>query len=176
MIYHVRLIHGAEVRGRSAKRKDKNMPHPIRPILSLLVFALILSCALSASAQEMSPIKSGGPSGFGRIMVDLEETFVQMMPGETYLLTATVLPPNTTDGAYAWNNWKPEVAVIDPSGRITALSAGKTEIYAYTMADGRRSRNTCTVNVSERQPKYRALLIGNETRQKDRATSASKVR
>ncbi len=92
---------------------------------------------------------------------------MQMMPGETYQLTATVLPPNTADGAYAWNNSKPEVAVIDPSGRITALTAGKTEVYAYTTADGRRSRRTCTVNVSERQPKYRALLIGNENPTKE---------
>ena len=64
--------------------------------------------------------------------------------GETVRLTASILPETTTDKSVFWQSQKPEVAAVDQSGTVTALSEGETVIFA-TNSGGLRGQITITV-------------------------------
>lgn len=64
--------------------------------------------------------------------------------GQTYTLTATVLPENTTDKTVTWTSDKPETATVDTDGMVTAVSVGVTTITA-TCGD---VSTTCKVTVN----------------------------
>jgi uncharacterized protein YjdB/agmatine/peptidylarginine deiminase len=51
---------------------------------------------------------------------------------DTYQLTATVLPANATNPAYAWSSSNPSVATVSASGLVTAVNAGSANITATT--------------------------------------------
>ena len=63
--------------------------------------------------------------------------------GEKILLTATVLPENTTDKSVTWTSSNEAVATVDANGNVTAIGLGNADITATC---GEVSA-TCTVTV-----------------------------
>lgn len=75
--------------------------------------------------------------------ISLSDTSLTMKPGQTSVISATVLPETTTDKTVSFLSSNPEVAIVSVDGTITALSVGSTVINASC---GNKSAN-CTVKV-----------------------------
>ena len=72
-----------------------------------------------------------------------------MYEGDTFKLTATVLPVNTTDSKdISWSSNNEAVATVSEDGTITAKSAG-TAVITATSTNGKTAG--CTVTVSKKE-------------------------
>lgn len=79
--------------------------------------------------------------------VTLDKTTMDMKPGDTLTLTATVGPANATDKSVTWSSSDESVAKVDANGKVTAVGPG-TAIITVTTNDGGHTA-TCTVTVTE---------------------------
>jgi uncharacterized protein YjdB len=75
--------------------------------------------------------------------IGVEDMFVtpsklQVLVGDTGLLTATVLPANATDKYVQWVSDNRSVATVDANGRVTGVSEGIAHISATTEDGGFR--------------------------------------
>ncbi|MBE6649692.1 MAG: Ig domain-containing protein [Ruminococcaceae bacterium] len=75
--------------------------------------------------------------------VSLNKTTLNLSVGDTYQLTATVLPENTTVKTVKWSS--NDAAVTVNNGLVTAVSAGTATITVKTVND---KSATCTVTVT----------------------------
>lgn len=67
--------------------------------------------------------------------VEVEPSSVELFPGESAQLSATVFDPDDAiiaGRAITWSSAEPEIATVDADGLITAVSAGSTELTART--------------------------------------------
>lgn len=76
--------------------------------------------------------------------LNLSKTDLKLHQGASEALTATVTPPNASQSV-SWESDHPNVATVDASGKVTAVSGGAATITATT-ADGKASA-TCAVTV-----------------------------
>ena len=91
-----------------------------------------------------------GSKGFGNsILVDqlsLDYSSKVMKVGESFQLTARVLPDDATDKTLTWTSSNPNVATVNSEGVVTAVAAGSATITATTN-DGSNLSASCTVAV-----------------------------
>lgn len=82
--------------------------------------------------------------------VKIRPSTVSLEPGETYQLTATVMPENASNKAVEWKSNHPELVSVDEDGLITAIKrqAGTTVYITVKTVDGGKS-STCQVTVKE---------------------------
>lgn len=73
-------------------------------------------------------------------------------PGESARLFCTVSPDNASNQAVTWSSSHPEVATVDDTGLVTAVSAGKATITC-TAADGSRQK-------AQKQISVRSIVCG----------------
>ena len=78
--------------------------------------------------------------------IKLNNTIVELDKGSTATLTATITPSNATINDVIWESSNPQVAKVDQSGIVTALSAGTATITA-TAVDGSEVSTSCKVVV-----------------------------
>jgi len=78
--------------------------------------------------------------------INLDPTELELEEGDTAELTATVEPADATDKSVTWESSQPEVATVDASGVVTAISEGTCTITAQS-GDKMAS---CTVIVSKK--------------------------
>ena len=78
--------------------------------------------------------------------VSLDKSSVTLIEGEEFVLTATVTPENAGNKSVTWTSSKTEVALVDETGRVSAVSEGTTTITVATV-DGNK-KATCSVVVS----------------------------
>ena len=64
--------------------------------------------------------------------ITLDKTEVEIIEGETAQLTATVKPDDATDKSIEWTSSDENVATVDNSGKVTAISEGKVTITVKT--------------------------------------------
>ena len=76
--------------------------------------------------------------------ITLDKSELSLYTDESETLTATIEPDNATNQTVIWSSDKPEVAMVDDDGKVTAMAAGKATITA--MADGGKTA-TCVVQV-----------------------------
>ena len=95
--------------------------------------------------------------GIGEIVEDVQPSSVLLntyditlvLPTEpTTLLLTSVSPANATNKSVSWTSSNPAVATVAPTGIVTAVSAGTTNIVART-ANGVTSR-ACVVTVEQK--------------------------
>lgn len=85
--------------------------------------------------------------------VQLNKSSMTIKIGKTKSLTATLRPAGVTS-RLTWTSSKPKVAMVNASGQVTALKAGKTKI-TVTTANGKKA--TCTVRVV--RPQVRKIRL-----------------
>ena len=79
--------------------------------------------------------------------ITLNSNEINLNPGGTFKLDATVNPSNASNKNIKWISANESIATVDQSGNVTADVAGTTYISAVS-ADGKIIA-TCTVNVSK---------------------------
>lgn len=79
--------------------------------------------------------------------ITLNSNEINLNPGGTFKLDATVNPSNASNKNIKWISANESIATVDQSGNVTADVAGTTYISAVS-ADGKVVA-TCTVNVSK---------------------------
>lgn len=101
--------------------------------------------------------------------VSLSAQHLTVTEGETRSLIATIEPYNATQRLLEWQSGDDGVVTVDKSGVVTAVAQGETEVTV--VCEGGFSA-TAAVTVLAAQPKYRALLVG----QQDYAPTVESVR
>lgn len=79
--------------------------------------------------------------------VELNSTIIGLEIGQTYQLSATVLPTNATNPYVLWGSSDSSVATVSADGLVTALSLGSTLITA-TSIDGTNISASCLITVN----------------------------
>ncbi|GHT51672.1 hypothetical protein AGMMS49982_09730 [Bacteroidia bacterium] len=79
--------------------------------------------------------------------VALDKTTASLAAGDTVQITATVSPNNATNPNLLWTSSNADVAIVDNTGKVTAVAIGTTAITAATL-DGSDKTATCTVTVT----------------------------
>ncbi|MBP3350267.1 MAG: leucine-rich repeat protein, partial [Bacteroidaceae bacterium] len=78
--------------------------------------------------------------------ISLNETNINMSIGETAMLTATIMPENTTNQLVMWYSDNTDVATVDETGYVTAIGKGEAIISATT-TDGTNLTAQCSISV-----------------------------
>ena len=81
--------------------------------------------------------------------IELTPDNLTLTEGDTYTLSATILPNNATNQAINWGSNMPSVATIN-NGVVTAISEGAATITATTAESGYTATCNITVNPSPR--------------------------
>ena len=79
------------------------------------------------------------------ISVTLDKSKLSLYVGTSEILSATVLPSNATNKSISWSSSDESVALVDQSGKVTAVDIGNAIITAKTV-DGAQTAS-CDVNV-----------------------------
>ncbi len=77
--------------------------------------------------------------------VSLDKSELELPSGETYTLSATILPGNATSKVVTWSSSDESVAMVSLDGMVTGLSAGSA-IITVTTSDGGKTA-ICKVTV-----------------------------
>ncbi|MFW6327598.1 MAG: glycosyl hydrolase family 8 [Bacteroidota bacterium] len=81
--------------------------------------------------------------------ISIDQSSVSLSPAETIQLNATVLPEDVTYSGVTWTSSNENIATVDTTGLVTAISDGNANITATT-EDGSLS-DICVVNVMKGQ-------------------------
>jgi uncharacterized protein YjdB len=103
-------------------------------ILYLLAIVLFMATLFFACKKDNNPVK----------YVRLTPTEINLSPGKTATLTATVIPENATDRTVTWESSNTNVATVN-NGIVTAKNTGTAVITVKTQ-DGSKTAS-CTVIV-----------------------------
>ena len=77
--------------------------------------------------------------------VSLSDYYLSMTEGDTYALTATVMPEDATDKTVSWSSSDTDVAAVSSEGLVTAKSEGSAEVTVKTNDGGKTE--VCYVTV-----------------------------
>ena len=103
------------------------------------------STVSSSSSQSTSTTTSSKPSKINVSSVDIDTGDVELLIGESKILTATVSPSNATDKTITWTSNDKDIVMIDSEGEIKAIGVGETTITVKT-SNGKEDTIKVTVN------------------------------
>ena len=81
--------------------------------------------------------------------ITLNQTTATLTEGETLPLTATVTPDDAADKSISWSSNNPSIAIVDNTGKVTAVAPGIATITA-TANDGSGESASCEVIVEKK--------------------------
>lgn len=90
----------------------------------------------------------------------LNKDEANLVTGQSKVLTATVLPEDTTDKSVTWKSSDESVATVDAYGRVTGVSVGFAVITATTNSEKRIA--TCAVIVTDTETDQTMKYSENE--------------
>lgn len=99
--------------------------------------------------------------------IDIKESLVTLDPGQSQYLTVISLPFDAYNNEISFSSTNPSVAIVDASGKVTALKGGQTTIFARS-PDGKIWDN-CVVNVKfflegiSLSPQYSGVEVGGRS-------------
>ena len=114
----------------------------------------ICNVTVKAKVQTPSEIKVN--------KITLNKTTASVTKGKTLQLTATVTPGNATNKEVKWSTSNKNVAMVSPSGLVTAKSAGTTTITC-TAQDGSGVKATCKITVKNPVVKVTKVTLNKTT-------------
>ena len=85
-------------------------------------------------------------------LIKLNNTTIELERDSTTTLSATVSPSDATIKDVLWESSNPQVAMVDQSGKVTALTLG-TAIITATAVDGSEISAYCNIIVKGIEPK-----------------------
>ena len=94
--------------------------------------------------------------------ITLNKTTASVTKGKTLQLTATVTPGNATKKEVKWSTSNKNVAMVSPSGLVTAKSAG-TATITCTAQDGSGVKATCKITVKNPVVKVTKVTLNKTT-------------
>ena len=110
---------------------------------------------LLVPANSLASYKATAPwSDFGSIIalgiyitdIELSQSSVTLIEGETLSLGITLTPEDTDVNLITWSSSNSNVAVVDNKGKVTAVAPGTATIIAKTI-DGSELSDSCEVSV-----------------------------
>ena len=116
----------------------------MKKIAILLVSAALLPLVSCEKDTQTSPPTTADVPVTG---VELNVAELELVVGETAVLTATVLPEDATDKTVTWSSSAHEIASVDENGEVEGLAAGKAVISVTTANGGKTAECTVTVIV-----------------------------
>lgn len=78
----------------------------------------------------------------------LSDTELYLNLGDTYTITATVLPDDATDSTLSWSSSNETVAMVASSGKVVATGYG-TAVVTATANDGSGISASCSITVNQ---------------------------
>ena len=114
----------------------------------------ICNVTVKAKVQTPSEIKVN--------KITLNKTTASVTKGKTLQLTATVAPSNATKKEVKWSTSNKNVAMVSPSGLVTAKSAG-TATITCTAQDGSGVKATCKITVKNPVVKVTRVTLNKTT-------------
>ena len=100
----------------------------------------------SSSSQSISKTTTSSiPSKVNVSSVDIDTGDVELLIGESKVLSATISPSNATDKTITWTSSDKDVVMIDSEGEIKALGVGEATITVKT-SNGKEDTIKVTVN------------------------------
>lgn len=88
--------------------------------------------SVSGSLSDYCDV-SVGPASVPVTSVSLDKTAVSLLIGEKFTLSATVLPPGATVKHVLWSSSHPDIASVNITGEVRALSQGIARITVTTV-------------------------------------------
>ena len=85
-----------------------------------------------------------GPNYVTVSSISINSESLSIRPGESKLLSATILPENSSEKRVIWMSSNPDVAVVYEDGSVVGVSGGTTTIIAICG----RERASCSVSVT----------------------------
>ena len=114
----------------------------------------ICNVTVKAKVQTPSEIKVN--------KITLNKTTASVTKGKNLQLTATVAPGNATKKEVKWSTSNKNVAMVSPSGLVTAKSAG-TATITCTAQDGSGVKATCKITVKNPVVKVTKVTLNKTT-------------
>ena len=112
--------------------------------LASLTAVAFMGCTCTSNQQFSKDSDKVAVTG-----VSLTRTQLDVTPGSSFTLAATVLPASATDKSVSWSSSKPDVVATDAkNGSCTALAEGEAEITVTTTDGGFTSACKVTVTSS----------------------------
>ena len=118
-------------------------------------------CTVTVSESTATP----APANVSVNSISISPSSVNMTEkGQTYSLSATVLPSNATNSSISWSSSNESIATVNSMGTVTAIANGNTTIKA-TALDGSGVSGSCnvTVNIPSSAGIETVNLAGGET-------------
>lgn len=88
--------------------------------------------APSSSSTSSTPKRESVPTKVNARSIELDITKLELLDEASQIITATVLPENTTDKTVTWTSSDENIAKVDDNGNITAINPGTCLITAET--------------------------------------------
>ncbi len=103
---------------------------------------------------------TGGPGNVPVTGVSLNRTAAEVAPGNSLLLTASVLPADATNKGVTWSVADSSIATVDQTGKVTGISKGTTTV-TVTTSNGNKTAE-CQITVTDSGSSV--IIIGDSVR------------
>ena len=112
------------------------------------MMAMVFSVAMFAACSDDDDDNGGGGNGdvVAATGVTLDQSTLNLAPGATATLVATVAPENATDKSVTWTSDNEAAATVDSTGVVTAVAEGEATITVTTTSGNFTA--TCVVTVA----------------------------
>lgn len=114
--------------------------------LLLLSYGIVTDTDARKYGQNIRPVRIQTSSVQYVTNILLSETSLSLHPNETKTLTATVLPSNATKKEVMWSSSNSSIAIVDQTGKVTAVAAGMCTIIC-SATDGSGVTAECQVMI-----------------------------
>ena len=107
------------------------------------------SCKVTVTSKEEDPDPEPEPEEIKVTGIALSKENVSLEVAGTEKLTATITPENATNKKVTWKSSDETVAIVDETGKVTAIAAGDATI-TVTAQDGSGISVNCKVTVTSK--------------------------
>ncbi len=129
------------------------LPHQSPDTLQLVQLFLLIQLSVTATASDGSgmtatcsvTVTAKEPDPVLVTSLTLDYTSRNVVEGDEFVLTATVLPSDATNTKLEWSSSDESVAVVDNEGKVRVLAAGSCVITVRT-TDGSALSATCELH------------------------------
>lgn len=137
----------------------------MKGILTLKKLAVIAAvciavlCILGCSSESESELGNYAPIAVDSVWI--YTSALTLKPGESYTLSASVMPDNADDKTVRWSSSNTLIATVGDYGMVTAYNEGTATIIAY--AGGKSASCLVTVEVERQTVEVQSVTLDAET-------------